>query len=166
MTATRPIAIRPIEAEDLAEAARLHAGALDTGWTEDDLRRAIEDQAFLVRISNDDGRLTGLIAARIVADEAELLSLVVDSRDRNQGIGQALCEMLLESVSGRGVRRMFLEVAEDNAPAVALYGRLGFIPTGRRRGYYTRPGGSAVDAVTMTCHLDRMPTVDGLHTGS
>ena len=166
MTAIRPIAIRPIEAEDLAEAAHLHAEALDTGWTEHDLRRAIEDPAFLVWISNDDGRLTGLIAARVVADDAELLSLVVDSRDRGRGIGRALCETMLASVSGRGVRRVFLEVAEDNVPAVALYGRLGFIPTGRRRGYYTRPDQIAVDAVTMTFRLDRMPTVDGLHTDS
>ena len=42
----------------------------------------------------------------------------------------------------------FLEVAEDNAAARALYRAAGWNETGRRRGYYPRPGG-ALDAITL-----------------
>jgi ribosomal-protein-alanine N-acetyltransferase len=44
---------------------------------------------------------------------------------------------------------MFLEVGADNPTAQALYERAGFVPAGRRPGYYTRPGVTAVDAIVM-----------------
>jgi ribosomal-protein-alanine N-acetyltransferase len=44
---------------------------------------------------------------------------------------------------------MHLEVAADNAPALALYQRAGFETVGRRRGYYARIEGPAQDAVLM-----------------
>ena len=55
--------------------------------------------------------------------------------------------------SRRGeARKVFLEVAEDNAAARALYAKLGFQEIGRRRAYYKRPGG-AVDALTLGLEL-------------
>jgi ribosomal-protein-alanine N-acetyltransferase len=48
---------------------------------------------------------------------------------------------------------MFLEVAEDNAAALALYTAAGFATTGRRRAYYRRPGGLLVDALMLRSPL-------------
>jgi ribosomal-protein-alanine N-acetyltransferase len=44
---------------------------------------------------------------------------------------------------------MFLEVAKDNAPALALYGRFGFVKVGERAGYYRRADGARATAVVM-----------------
>jgi ribosomal-protein-alanine N-acetyltransferase len=55
----------------------------------------------------------------------------------------------------RGARRIYLEVAEDNAAARALYAAEGFEPIGRRRGYYARREGPAVDAITMRREVRR-----------
>jgi ribosomal-protein-alanine N-acetyltransferase len=44
---------------------------------------------------------------------------------------------------------MFLEVAEDNPGAIALYAQTGFTSVGRRGGYYARAGGPAVTAIVM-----------------
>lgn len=52
-----------------------------------------------------------------------------------------------------GATRLFLEVAEDNAAARALYDRLGFEPAGRRPRYYSRPNGPAVDALLLVLIL-------------
>ena len=53
-----------------------------------------------------------------------------------------------------GAESMFLEVAEDNAAALALYAKAGFTEAGRRRGYYRRSGGTAVDARVLRLDLN------------
>ena len=45
--------------------------------------------------------------------------------------------------------RRSLEVAATNAPARALYARLGYGPAGRRGGYYRPAGGPPVDALVL-----------------
>lgn len=160
------MSIRDIEARDLKVASILLASALGIGWTEDDLAAAARDPAHLVWVSERDGRLAGLLVARTVADEAELLTLVVDPCARRQGVARTMCESLLKAVKSRGVRRVFLEVAEDNCAAVALYRVLGFVATGRRRGYYARPDRTSIDAVAMTFRISQVPVVDGLPSDS
>jgi ribosomal-protein-alanine N-acetyltransferase len=44
---------------------------------------------------------------------------------------------------------MFLEVAEDNAPALTLYERFGFVKVGERAGYYRRADGTRATALVM-----------------
>ena len=48
---------------------------------------------------------------------------------------------------------MFLEVATDNQSAQALYAAFGFFVVGTRDGYYARPDGNRVSALTMRCDL-------------
>ena len=43
----------------------------------------------------------------------------------------------------------FLEVAKDNAPALALYERFGFAKVGERSGYYRRADGTRATAIVM-----------------
>ncbi len=78
----------------------------------------------------------GLALARVVADEAELLTISVHPEAQRLGIGRALLTAVLSEAARRGARAVFLEVAESNAPARALYASLAFEPVGRRPGYY------------------------------
>ncbi len=61
---------------------------------------------------------------------AILLSMWVDPAARGHGVGEALIDALIEWARGEGYSRMVLDVADDNAAAVALYARKGFEPTG------------------------------------
>lgn len=92
----------------------------------------------------------GLLLGRAVAGEAELLTLAVAPEARRQGIAARLLAGFLTQAATRQAETAFLEVAADNTPAIALYERGGFAPAGRRRGYYTQPGGPALDALVMT----------------
>ena len=48
-----------------------------------------------------------------------------------------------------GVEKLELHVFPHNAPAIALYEKLGYSREGRRRAHYRRPDGSRLDAILM-----------------
>ncbi len=95
------------------------------------------------------GRLRGFVLARVAADEAEILTIAVDPTVRGKGVGRALLAENLRQAARAGARAMFLEVDQDNAQALALYGRLGFVKVGERTGYYRRRDGQRATAVVM-----------------
>jgi ribosomal protein S18 acetylase RimI-like enzyme len=74
-------------------------------------------------------------------DEAELLNIAVHPDYRRRGIGSALLTVLREQAQGT----IFLEVAETNSPAIALYRKHGWEAAGLREGYYD----GTVNAVVM-----------------
>lgn len=90
---------------------------------------------------------------QIIAPEAELLTLAVDPPAQGKGLGGLTLDHALRLAEERGAEIVFLEVAEDNAPARSLYDRAGFRETGRRRGYYARGTQACVDAIVMACQL-------------
>ncbi len=78
----------------------------------------------------------GIVLARVVADEAEILTLAVLPAARRMGLGRLLlCEARMAAAAA-GALAMFLEVSEANPAARALYASTGFLPVGRRRNYY------------------------------
>ena len=86
----------------------------------------------------------GLLLTSYVCDEAEILTLCVLPEYRQQGIAGAMLEMMADHLKMQHVRKMFLEVAADNQPAIRLYKKHGFTQMGMRKGYY-----EGKDALTM-----------------
>ena len=78
----------------------------------------------------------GMLLGRVVAGEAEVLTLAVIPEARRRGIATALLRAARAEVQARGGSSMFLEVAAANRAARALYRRMGFIEVGRRPRYY------------------------------
>jgi ribosomal protein S18 acetylase RimI-like enzyme len=58
---------------------------------------------------------------------------------RGRGLGERLIEAIIEWGRARGAGRMEFAVTETNEVAIALYQRLGFRPTGRRRALESYP---------------------------
>jgi ribosomal-protein-alanine N-acetyltransferase len=100
-------------------------------------------QSVLLATSKRDGAPLGFCAWRQISpDEAELLNLGVDPEARRRGVASALLESL--GATARGT--VFLEVAETNKPALALYTRQGWTAVGLRRGYYNK---GTINAIVM-----------------
>lgn len=81
----------------------------------------------------------GMVLARVAADEAEILTLCVAPEARRRGAARALLEAAADWAANAGAGAMFLEVADGNLAARALYAACGYREVGRRRRYY--PGG-------------------------
>ena len=123
--------------------AGLHAEAFDHPWSAPDIAALMAQPGVFVL-----EREGGFILCRVVADEAEILTLAVSPSMRRQGLGRALVAAAAERAGAQGAEAMFLEVAADNQAAIALYQATGFAKVGLRKGYYPHPDG-AKDALVM-----------------
>lgn len=126
----------------------LHAPLFDPPWTTDAIAWQLE-QPGSVALATDDDELKGFILFRVTADEAEILILAVAAQHQGRGLGAALLSAALVEAGRLGVDDMWLEVAIDNAPALAVYSRAGFAEAGRRPRYYRRSAGETVDALLL-----------------
>jgi ribosomal-protein-alanine N-acetyltransferase len=135
---------------DPARLADIHARAITPAWTEAALRDLLNQPGVWAEVEAD-----GFILMRQAGDEAEVLTLAVLPEARRRGRGLALMQAALATCRARGVSDVFLEVAADNTAAQALYRAMGMVESGRRRGYYARSEGSAVDALILTRNLGR-----------
>lgn len=129
-----------------AALAAIHAACFTVPrpWSAAELADLIASPSTLLAEASD-----GFALARVAADEAELLTIAVRPEARGRGLGSALLRDVLAAAAARGAGRMVLEVAADNAAALALYRREGFAECGRRKGYYAAPDGRRIDALIM-----------------
>lgn len=129
-----------------AEMARLHSAAftMPRPWSEAEFAALLADPKTIALTEP-----AGLLLGRIVAGEAELLTLAVDPAARRQGIGARLLGRFLAETARAGAAEVFLEVAETNVAARALYQNAGFTLQGRRPAYYRDGAGRAVDALVL-----------------
>lgn len=147
---SRLVALRDAGFEALAA---LHAEAFDRPWASDEIETmAAAHGAFGVAAM--EGRdLLGFILLRAMAGEAEVLTVAVAAGRRRQGVGRALVEAAAATARSVGAEEIFLEVAQDNPAAIALYEEAGYETVGRRPGYYPRAKG-AVDAILLRARLN------------
>lgn len=133
---------------DPVDLASIHAEAFDAPWDAAAFSDLLAQTGVIACAETD-----GFILIRVVADEAEILTLAVRPAARRRGMAARLTARAVAAAEANGATRLFLEVAEDNAAARALYGSLGFRAAGRRRGYYARKDGPAADALMLLLNL-------------
>jgi ribosomal-protein-alanine N-acetyltransferase len=121
-------------------------------WTRGGYRAELADVRHRTYFAAEspDGALLGWAGVRVVADEAEILTVGVVPSARRRGIARMLLGALLDEARRRGAREAYLEVRIDNAAARALYAKEGFAELGIRPGYYDA---GRVDAVVMSRDL-------------
>jgi ribosomal-protein-alanine N-acetyltransferase len=89
------------------------------------------------------------ILMRCIADEAEVLTIATAPDHRRKGLAAAVLESAEAAAKAQGAAQVFLEVAEDNTAARALYRKAGYVQVGRRPGYYVPKDGAAVAALVL-----------------
>ncbi|GAB4551164.1 MAG: GNAT family N-acetyltransferase [Ruegeria sp.] len=95
------------------------------------------------------GNKSAFALFQVIGDEAELLTIATHPDHQRQGLARALMQSWQARAAELGARRAVLDVAADNAAAIALYQSCGYARCGLRRAYYRRPGADNVDAIVM-----------------
>ncbi len=116
-----------------------------------------------------DGRVVSLVSllgsARPRLLHAAELGVSVRAEFHRMGIGRRMCEALIERGRGAGLRKIRLQVREDNLHAIRLYERLGFV----REGFDDRGfafGDRFVGLVSMGLSLDPSSAAKPADTGN
>lgn len=142
-----------VEAADILAPLHEEAFAGDARgevWNAQSFRELLAMPGALCLMALSGDQPVGFLLLRTAADEAEVITLGVKPRLRRLGVAETLMRAGLAQLAGRGVARCFLEVAEDNAAARALYAGLDFRAVGHRRGYYAAGGDAVVMQVLLS----------------
>ncbi|MEP7030979.1 MAG: ribosomal protein S18-alanine N-acetyltransferase [Pseudolabrys sp.] len=129
-------ALSQASSRDAAMIAALHAASFRRGWSEQEVEALLVDRYVIAHRASVGARLTGFILSRLVEDEAEILSVAVARAGQGRGLARNLLNLHLRRLAGLGCRTVFLEVDENNKPAIRLYDRAGFHEISRRANYY------------------------------
>ncbi|MDQ6674399.1 MAG: GNAT family N-acetyltransferase [Chloroflexota bacterium] len=146
----------PADAEDLAQLFNcpgVVAGTLQLPWRSVEHRRErlaqhSPDRHPLVAVV--EGRVVGTLSLQIQQSARRRhcaeIGMAVHDDYQGQGIGSALMTAMLDLADNwLGLRRIELIVYTDNAPAVRLYQKFGFVVEGTARQFALR-NGSYLDA--------------------
>jgi ribosomal-protein-alanine N-acetyltransferase len=121
---------------DAATIAAIHGASFQRGWGEDEIYGLLIEKNVVAHRAMTGRKLIGFILSRFAAGEAEILSVAIAPAWRGRKLARPLLDLHLRRLAGLGMRAVFLEVGEHNAPATRLYRRAGFREVGKRQGYY------------------------------
>ena len=141
--------LRSVDAEDMAA---IHAQSFDKPWPALDMAVHVARDLCVGR----GDPLQSFAILRCSDVDAEILTVATHPDQRGQGLAANVLKEAQQLAKKKGLRSIFLEVAEDNQAARTLYARLGYEPIGRRPAYYARPEGR-MSAITYALSLDAAP---------
>lgn len=116
-------------------------------WSATDFAAFLADPTCFVVTREQGGAILAFGLFRVVADEAELLTLATAPQARRKGLAREVLREGLVTAQARGADQCFLEVAADNQTAILLYQSEGFVQIGLRKSYYQIMGGPSLDAL-------------------
>ena len=141
------LAIAPATLGDTARLHEIEEACFAIPWSEKSLGEFISDGAHCLCLTargEETAEIIGYVGFQHVLDEGEIANIAVAPAYRGKGIGAALLAAVQEYCRNRGILAVHLEVRPSNAAAIALYAKCGFMPAGRRKGYYADSGEDAL----------------------
>ena len=108
-------------------------------WSEKSIASELKNELSYWLVAVDNDRVLGYVGSQTVLGETDMMNVAVHPDCRKQGIGQTLVNALVDGLKEKESRCLTLEVRASNAPARALYEKLGFAQMGLRKNYYRNP---------------------------
>lgn len=145
--------VRPATLADIPLVSRIEQDSFADPWSarsfvetlsSDRMHFLVAEEREELEQSNAEPALLGFVIVLVLTDEAEIADIAVSPVARRRGIGGLLLDSAIVEMGKIGVGTLYLEVRESNIAAQILYRSRGFLPVGRRRGYYRHPDEDAL----------------------
>ncbi|WP_418277828.1 ribosomal protein S18-alanine N-acetyltransferase [Isoptericola jiangsuensis] len=169
---TTPVRLRPLESRDFDRVLELERelfgpGAWTYGMLADELaglgRWYVVAEATDVLHGFGRHPVVGYAGLWFDGDDAQVMTIGTARSHQHRGVGRTLLQALVDRARALRAGALFLEVAVDNAHALALYEQFGFVRLGIRKRYY-QPEDK--DAFTMRMDLRAAAAFDDAAPGT
>ena len=138
----------PMTYDHVPQVAEIERMCFSDPWSERMLREHLDNQcAAALTALGEDGTVLGYAGILVVLDEGYVTNVAVRPAYRRQGIAADLLGIFDRFAQGSHLSFLTLEVRSSNAPAIALYEKMGYQQAGLRKNYYEHP---KEDAIIMT----------------
>ena len=128
-----------MKAEHVPQVAQLEKLCFADPWSVMSIASELQNIWAYWRGAGEDDVGAGYIGSQSTIDETDVMNVAVHPDRRRQGIAENLITHLIQELKTRGSHALMLEVRASNAPAIALYEKLGFRQVGLRKNYYRNP---------------------------
>jgi len=136
--------------DHIESVAFLERECYSTPWSPNSFLAMLNFENSVNLVALKGGEVIGYAISGFVMDEADLMNIAVSKRFRRMGIGEKLLDRMIEMLSEKGIKNLFLEVRQSNVAAQNLYIKKGFCPISTRKNYYSNP---TEDAIVMKKEL-------------
>lgn len=131
--------LEKLNASHVAQIAQLEKICFSDPWSERSVASELENKLSCWLVAMEGEQVAGYIGSQTVCGETDMMNVAVHPDHRRKGIAEKLILALIEELKGMESHCLTLEVRASNAPAIALYEKLGFEEIGRRKNYYRNP---------------------------
>ena len=128
-----------MNAVHVPQIAELEKLCFSDPWSEKSIETELSCRLSVWLVALEGEQVVGYVGSQTVIDESDMMNIAVHPDFRRRGIAEALVAELEAALRQRGSRALTLEVRDSNAPAIALYEKLGFAQVGLRKNYYRNP---------------------------
>ncbi|MGB5213387.1 MAG: tRNA (adenosine(37)-N6)-threonylcarbamoyltransferase complex dimerization subunit type 1 TsaB [Anderseniella sp.] len=151
------LSIEHVGAEYAGVLAAIHTPCFEDAWDSAAMAALLATPGAVALLATQDKagekQPCGFVLLRAAADEMEVLTLAVLPHTRRRGVARALMQAVRRHAGQTGTRKIFIEYAEDNQAAHALYESVGYASDGVRPNYYKSSDGTASNAITASLCL-------------
>lgn len=144
--------VRPMEESDLEKIMEIEHASFSSPWSPQAFVSELRDNEYARYFCLElEGEIIGYMGLWFILEEGHITNVAIAPGFRGKRRGEVLMRSVIQRMAKEGMERMTLEVRASNMPAQRLYGRLGFVKAGVRKGYYSD---NREDAFIMWLDLD------------
>ena len=135
---------------DLEDIKDILTSDFDDFWNYSILKDELNSKNSIYFVAKANQNIVGFAGIKIILDEAEIMNIVAKKDFRNQGIGKLLLNRIILEAKNKKLKKLHLEVNENNKIAIHIYESFGFIQDGKRKNYYNDK-----NAILMSKNLEK-----------
>lgn len=97
------------------------------------LKKILDYKSHFLKVYVENNKIIGFVEYTVSVDEADIIAIIISQAYRHNGIGSQLMYAIIDE---KNIKKLNVEVREDNKEAIDFYKKLGFIKIRIIKNYY------------------------------